>query len=45
VLEGSNKVKLEHDFLSGGSGQFGILAGIAEWPSGTWLEKVQIREQ
>jgi hypothetical protein len=45
VLEDSDKVKLEHGCLSGGSGQFGILAEIVEWPSGTWLEQVQIREQ
>jgi hypothetical protein len=45
VLEGFGKVKMEHSFLSGGSGQFGMLVGNAEWSSGTWLEQVQIREQ
>ena len=45
VLEGSNKVRLEHGFISGGGGQFGMLAGNAGWSSRTWLKNVQIREQ
>jgi hypothetical protein len=45
VLEGSNNVRLEHDRPSGGSGQQGILVGNEKWPSGTWLENIQIKKQ
>jgi hypothetical protein len=38
VLEGSIKVTMEHGFLSGGSGEFEMLAGNAKWLSGTCLE-------